>query len=126
MKAEVISMRDVLEIFADYLEQNEDVEVVQSRKMGVFTIFDGSGVSDRSMLNVKEAPDPESLARQLIWMETSEYYYNSDNEDKEPWDCDENLLNSIYYKLEPHLSRLPLEWRNEADRFFSNPMEELE
>ena len=45
MKAEVISMRDVLEIFADYLEQNEDVEVVQSRKMGVFTIFDGSGVS---------------------------------------------------------------------------------
>ena len=123
MKTEEITMQDVRDIFADYLEQNNDVEVVETLKMGYFTIFDGSRMSDRTMLNVKEAPDPEALARQLIWLETSKYFYASDNGGKDPWDCDEDFINKIYYRVMPHLMKLPAEWRDEIVRFFSEPEE---
>ncbi len=123
MKTEEITMQDVRDIFADYLEQNNNVEVVEILKMGYFTIFDGSRMSDRTMLNVKAAPDPEALARQLIWLETSEYFYALDHSGKDPWDCDEAFINEIYYRVMPHLMKLPMEWRDEIVNFFSEPGE---
>lgn len=117
-------MQKIKEIFADYLEKNDNLEVVETVKMGCFTVFDGSDSSDRSMVNVMEAPDPESLARQLLWMEISDLYYSSDYDGKEPWDSDENLMNEIYYRMMPRLRKLPMEWWDEVDKFFGNPEEE--
>ncbi len=121
-----VTMEKVLEIFADYLEQSDDVEIVETSKMGVFSVYDGSRELDRSMLSIQEIPDAEALARQLIWLETSKYFYSSNHRNKDPWECDEAFINEVYYRVLPRLAKLPPEWHDEVDRFFSNPEIETE
>ena len=48
MNSENITIENVLEIFSDFLDQSNDFEVVETKKMGVLTILDGSESKDRS------------------------------------------------------------------------------
>ena len=67
MNSENITIENVLEIFSDFLDQSNDFEVVETKKMGVLTILDGSESKDRSELSIERVRDAENLARQLLW-----------------------------------------------------------
>ena len=47
MRPERITIDEVLEIFADYLEQAKNFEVVKTTKMGMLTVWDASEEKDR-------------------------------------------------------------------------------
>ena len=74
MRPERITIDEVLEIFADYLEQAKDFEVVKTKKMGMLTVWDASDEKDRSFLSVEPVQDVDDLIQQILWIEISDCY----------------------------------------------------
>lgn len=126
MNTESLTIPDVLEIFADYLNRNDNVEIIETLKMGYLLLFDGSRMSNRSMIDAMEIPDSETLARQLLDLEVSDIYYASKHRNEEPCDCEESFFNEVCFILAPRLKQLPIEWRDEVVRFFFSPDEDWE
>ena len=130
MNSENITIENVLEIFSDFLDQSNDFEVVETKKMGVLTILDGSESKDRSELSIERVRDAEDLARQLLWFEISGYFYAENisgyfyAENKhttDPWESDEAVQNHVMMRILPRLNQLPESWGDVFYEFFSDP-----
>ncbi len=121
MRPEEISVEEVLEIFADYLEQKKDFEVVKTEKMGILTALDASSGKDRSFLSIEPVYDVDDLIHQLLWVEISDYYYSIDQGKHDPCECDEIVETIVYEKIRPRLEKLPEKWVGIVDEFFSDP-----
>ena len=121
MNSENITIENVLEIFADFLEGSEYLDIMEDPKMGKVLITDVSHDYDRSELLADKLNDPETLGRYLLWLETGSYYYPMDEAD--PWDTDEQTQNLVLMRLMPRLQKLPREWWDEVDRFFTESEE---
>ena len=65
MRPERITIDEVLEIFADYLEQTKNFEVVETQNMGMLTVWDASEEKDRSFLSVEPVLDVDDLIQQI-------------------------------------------------------------
>ena len=104
MDSENITIENVLEIFSDFLDQSNDFEVVETKKMGVLTILDGSESKDRSELSIERVRDAEDLARQLLWFEISGYFYAENKHTTDPWESDEAVQNHVMM----HIGVLPV------------------
>lgn len=121
MKTEDVTMRLVLDIFSDYLEQCDSFEIVETSKMGFISILDASPERNRSLLSIEEVEDVESLVRQLLWLEIADCYYATDHSHEDPWNCPEEVEEYVRMRIQPRLDKLPEEWRDEIDLFFTDP-----
>ena len=121
MNSENITIENVLEIFSDFLDQSNDFEVVETKKMGVLTILDGSESKDRSELSIERVQDAEDLARQLLWFEISGYFYAENKHTTDPWESDEAVQNHVMMRILPRLNQLPESWGDVFYEFFSDP-----
>ena len=121
MTSENITIANVIDIFKDFLEESVYLDIMEDSKMGKVLITDVSYSYDRSELLADKLSSPESLARYLLRYETASYYYPLD--DADPWDTDEQIQNHVLMRLMPRLQKLPREWWNEVDYFFTEPKE---
>ena len=121
MKSENITIETVLDIFSDYLEQNENFEIVKTKKMGLFSILDASAEKDRSHLSIEPVLDTDDLIRQTLWVEISDCYYDVDHGKHDPYECDETVETLVYARMKPRLDQLPEKWADALEEFFSNP-----
>jgi len=121
MNSENITIENVLEIFSDFLDRSIDFEVVETKKMGVLTILDGSESKDRSELSIERVRDAEDLARQLLWFEISCYFYAENKRTTDPWESDEAVQNHVMMRILPRLNQLPEPWGDVFYEFFSDP-----
>lgn len=121
MNSENMTIENVLEIFSDFLDQSNDFEVVETKKMGVLTILDGSESKDRSELSIERVRDAEDLARQLLWFEISGYFYAENKHTTDPWESDEAVQNHVMMRILPRLNQLPESWGDVFYEFFSDP-----
>ena len=121
MRPERITIDEVLEIFADYLEQAKDFEVVKTQKMGMLTVWDASKEKDRSFLSVEPVLDVDDLIYQILWIEISDYYYSEDHDLRDLCNCDEAVETLVYSKMRPRLEKLPRKWDGLLEEFFADP-----
>ena len=121
MTSENITIANVVDIFNDFLENSEYLDIMEDSKMGKVLITDVSYSYDRSELLADKLNSPEGLARYLLRYETASYYYPMD--DADPWDTDEQIQNQVLMNLMPRLQKLPREWWDEVDHFFTEPRE---
>ena len=121
MRPERITIDEVLEIFADYLEQAKNFEVVKTTKMGMLTVWDASGEKDRSFLSVEPVQDVDDLIQQILWIEISDCYYSEDHDMLDPCDCDEAVETLVYSRMKPRLEKLPWKWDGLLEEFFADP-----
>lgn len=121
MNSENITIETVLDIFSDYLEQNENFEIVKTRKMGLFSILDASIEKDRSHLSIEPVLDTDDLIRQILWMEISDCYYDVDHGNHDPYESDETVETLVYARMKPRIEQLPEKWAGALEEFFSNP-----
>ena len=122
MRAENVTTGMVVDIFTDYLEKSDTIEIVETSKMGVISILDGSPEKNRSQLSIKGIESAEDLARELLWFEISNYYDSIDHNHKDPCECTREVEEYVRRSIQPRLEKLPEEWRDEIDRFFANPI----
>ena len=121
MRPERITIDEVLEIFADYLEQAKDFEVVKTKKMGMLTVWDASEEKDRSFLSVEPVLDVDDLIHQILWIEISDYYYSEDHDMRDPCNCDEAVETHVYSRMRLRLEKLPRKWDRLLEEFFADP-----
>jgi hypothetical protein len=121
MRPERITIDEVLEIFADYLEQAKNFEVVKTTKMGMLTVWDASEEKDRSFLSVEPVQDVDDLIQQILWIEISDCYYSEDHDMLDPCDCDETVETLVYSRMKPRLEKLPRKWDGLLEEFFADP-----
>lgn len=121
MKSENISIETVLDIFSDYLEQNENLEIVETKKMGLFSVLDVSVEKDRSHLSIEPVLDADDLIRQILWVEISDCYYDVDHGSHDPHESDEAVETLVYARMKPRLDQLPEKWADVLEEFFSDP-----
>lgn len=118
MIPEDISINNVIDIFSDFLEESETLEIIYNLKMGTVLLTDVSNCHDRSELLADRITSPEALARHLLSTETARYYYPMDTAD--PWDTSEEIKSQVKRYLAPRLEKLPGAWWNEVDLFFTD------
>ena len=118
MLPEDISINNVIEIFSDFLEESETLEIIYNLKMGTILLTDVSNCHDRSDLLADRVTSPEALARYLLSLEAAYYYYPMDTVD--PWETSEEIKAQVKRFLAPRLEKLPGSWWNEVDRFFTD------
>ena len=116
-----LTAEEVLEIFSDYLEQTEMIEIVYTSKMGALLVFDDSSEIDRSILSAEKIKDSDELINRLLWSEMSELYYSASPKGVEPSDCYEEIYNYIWVLIQPRLNRLSPKWGQLVTSFFSDP-----
>ncbi|MBP5154248.1 MAG: hypothetical protein ILP12_04505 [Lachnospiraceae bacterium] len=125
MDTEKLTVRKVLEIFSDLLDNTEEYEVVQTRKMGLVLISDSSRNYDRSNMMVEQINDAESLARELLYSEIAKTYNLIDHGQPDSYDCDEAVVLKVRELLKPRTDRLSLNVEEEFDAFFKDPCASL-
>ena len=91
-----LTVRKVLEIFSDYLENADEYEVIQTKKMGLVLISDSSRYCNRSDMYVEQINDAEKLARELLYSEITKTYFSIDRGRVDPCNCDEAVVLKVH------------------------------
>lgn len=117
-----ISIENAMEVFADFLTQAQDCEIVQTAKMGLVLIVDCSRKLDRSDLLVDQITDGDSLARTLLRMEMDWIYYSLNGFHEEPWNCTEETTAKVLQQIQPRAALLPPECQAELSNYFEPPV----
>ena len=121
MKPQNVTIKEVLDIFSDYLEHNSNFEVVKTKKMGLLRVLDASESKDRSLLSIEPVLDVDDLIHQILWQEISDVYYSTEHEKIDPCDCDETVETYVWDRMQPRLEMLPEKWAGLLEEFFSDP-----
>ena len=115
MKAENVTVNDILEIFRDYLENSKEFEVVETKKNGLVLITDPSYDHDGEDLIAERIQDAESLARTLLTSELADYTLLYNPTGMELWKCSVETRRQIWECIRPRVIRLPKEWWDEIE-----------
>ena len=108
--------------YADYLENANDAEVVQTRKMGLLLISDVSHNQTRRYgLQVEEIIDGDDLASRLLNWEIYDAFVRVKPGDIDPIDSDEETRRRVREIIRPRLQKLPERYAEELDAFFRIP-----
>ena len=118
-----LSVENTMAVFADFLTQAQDCEIVQTAKMGLVLIVDCSRKLDRSDLTIDPIKDGNHLARTLLRMEMDKIYLSLNGFRDEPWNCTEETAAKVLERIEPRAALLPSEFRTELIKYFEPPMD---
>ena len=117
-----VTVEEAMEIFADYLENANDAEVVQTRKMGLLLISDVSHNQTRRYgLQVEEIIAGDDLASRLLNWEIYDAFVRVKPGDIDPIDRDEETRRRVREIIRPRLQTLPERYAEELDAFFRIP-----
>ena len=120
MKAEDVTISDVMEIFRNYLENSKAYEVVNTKNNGFVLITDPSYDHDGKDLIAERIPDAEFLARALLTFELGDYALCFNPSGKELWQCNVETRRQIWECIRPRVVRLPKEWWDEIEDLFDD------
>lgn len=115
-----LTIKETLEIFADYLDSISDMEVVQTRKMGWLLVEDPSSEKTRSDLVVEQIKDGNHLADMLFSSEMYDAYFSITHAKVDPKNCDATVKNRVREMMQRRLSRLPAGFDKAIENFFGD------
>ena len=118
MKCENVTIQDVLKIFSDYLENNTDVEIVQTKKMGVVLLEDISRNHSREEILAEPIEDGNKLLEKLFNWETYDVFYSITHAKMDPQNSDEETKKRVREMMQHRLQLLPAGYETLVEDFF--------
>lgn len=118
MKCESLTIPEVMKIFSDYLENVNDAEILQTRKMGLIILEDVSHDQSREDLIAETIENGDVLAERLLYWETYDAYYSLTHGKFDPKDSDEETIRRVREMMQPRLKLLPSGFEKTLDAFF--------
>lgn len=118
MKNENLTIPEVLKIFSDYLEKNTDVEIVQTKKMGMILLQDISRHHKREEILAEPAEKGDVLAKKLFNMETYDAFYGLTHAKFDSQNSDEETKKKVREMMYHRLQLLPTGYEKMIDDFF--------
>lgn len=119
MKRENVTVPEVMKVFSDYLENNIDVEIVQTKKMGMVLLEDISRDHNREEILAEYVEDGNVLVKKLFYWETYDAFYSITHAKVDPQNSDEETKNRVREMMQHRLQLLPAGFETLIDDFFS-------
>lgn len=118
MKCENVTIPEVLKIFSDFLENDADVEIVQTEKMGVVLLEDISRNHSREEILAESVEDGRILLEKLFNWEIYDAFYSITHAKVDPQNSDEETKRRVKELMQHRLQLLPAGYEKLVDDFF--------
>lgn len=105
-------------LFSDFLESDADVEIVQTKKMGMILLEDISRCHNREEILAEPVEDGNALAKKLFNWETYNAFYSLSHGKFDPQNCDAETTKKVREMMQHRLQLLPAGYDKLIDDFF--------